>query len=311
MTERTIKAILAKKFNDFVSSIDDVELQEQVKKNTIITGGCIASMLLNEKINDFDLYFRSLEVARAVASHYLATYQQQHPNFSSSAKVELYQSVVDNEYRLRIYIPSAGKLGTNDDKPAYDQEDSLQGGEFIDEETAVQAEELKNIDSDAGDFTPPPARYIPLFITDNAISLSNKIQLIIRFYGEPEVVHKNFDFVHCTCYWQSWDQKLVLPADALKALLAKELIFTNSKYPICSLFRLRKFIKRGFIISAGQILKIALKISELDLTDPAVLQDQLIGVDCLYFLQLLHKLKENHPNKLDSQYIINIIDRMF
>ncbi|HXJ41375.1 MAG TPA: hypothetical protein VNH18_18985, partial [Bryobacteraceae bacterium] len=58
------------------------------------------------------------------------------------------------------------------------------------------------------------------------------------------------------------------------------------------LFRLRKFIKRGWSINAGQILKIAFQVSELDLNNLEVLEDQLTGVDVAYFVQLITKLKE-------------------
>jgi hypothetical protein len=52
------------------------------------------------------------------------------------------------------------------------------------------------------------------------------------------------------------------------------------------------------------------QISELDLTDP-VLQEQLTGVDSAYFCQLMAKLKENDPEKVNAAYLVEIIDRMF
>src|SRR3546814_2919414 len=71
MKAKTIKAILAKKFNSFASSIEDEVVRKLVEKNTIITGGCIASMLLGEKINDFDLYFTDHATTKAVAEYYV------------------------------------------------------------------------------------------------------------------------------------------------------------------------------------------------------------------------------------------------
>ena len=35
------------------------------------------------------------------------------------------------------------------------------------------------------------------------LTLSGAVQLIIRFYGPPEEIHANYDFIHCTCCWQS------------------------------------------------------------------------------------------------------------
>ena len=94
-------------------------------------------------------------------------------------------------------------------------------------------------------------------------------------------------------------------------MLAKELRYVGSKYPICSVIRLRKFIKRGWTVNAGQILKMMMQISELDLKDHKVLQDQLTGVDAAYFCQLVSMVKENDPEKVNSAYLVEIIDRMF
>ncbi|MCA9729903.1 MAG: hypothetical protein KC729_19625, partial [Candidatus Eisenbacteria bacterium] len=62
---------------------------------------------------------------------------------------------------------------------------------------------------------------------------------------------------------------------------------------------------------AGQILKMSMQISALDLTDYAVLQDQLTGVDCAYFAEVLAKVKEKDPEKINQAYLVEIIDRMF
>src|SRR3546814_3043827 len=75
-------------------------------------------------------------------------------------------------------------------------------------------------------------------------------------------------------------------------------------YPVCSVIRLRKFIRRGWVINAGQILKMMMQVSELDLTNPAVLQDQLTGVDSAYFIELMSKVKENDPEKVNAAYLV-------
>src|SRR3546814_2013322 len=45
--------------------------------------------------------------------------------------------------------------------------------------------------------------YRPVFVSTNAITLSDKIQIVLRFYGEADAIHENYDFVHCTNYWTS------------------------------------------------------------------------------------------------------------
>lgn len=74
---------------------------------------------------------------------------------------------------------------------------------------------------------------------------------------------------------------------------------------------MRKFIKRNWQINAGQILKMVWQTNELDLTDINVLRDQLTGVDVAYFSELIGKIREKDPEKVNAAYMIEIIDRMF
>lgn len=54
-----------------------------------------------------------------------------------------------------------------------------------------------------------------------------------------------------------------------------------------------------------------MQISELDLTNPAVLEDQLTGVDSAYFIELMSKLRDKDPEKVNSAYLAELIDRIF
>ena len=56
-------------------------------------------------------------------------------------------------------------------------------------------------------------------------------------------------------------------------------------------------LERGFNISALEQLKIMFQISQLDLTDPNVLEEQLIGVDVAYFSMLINMLRKDEDNK--------------
>jgi hypothetical protein len=141
--------------------------------------------------------------------------------------------------------------------------------------------------------------------------LSGQVQLVIRFYGTPEQIHENYDYVHATNYWTSWDRKVTLRVEALECLLTRELRYIGSKYPICSLVRARKFIQRDWSINAGQFLKIAWQINELNLKDFSVLREQLVGMDMAYFSQVLSALYEKDPNKINSAYLTEVIDRIF
>jgi hypothetical protein len=289
MKSKTINKIIRGKTNQWLATIDDVAVRELAAKNTIVTGGAIASMLLNEPVNDYDLYFRTMESAERIGAYYVSKFVDAH---KYPVKLE------NKEGRIRIVTESGhrGETAGNIE---------LLGSDQIDD--AYEAAEALALEKqDEGEL-----KFTPVFLSTNAITLSNKVQLVLRFYGEPDAIHENYDFAHCTNYWTSWNETVVLRQPALEALLSKELRYTGSKYPVCSIMRLRKFIKRGWTVNAGQILKMVMQISELDLTDPKVLEDQLTGVDSAYFMQLISKLREKDPEKINVGYLVEIIDRMF
>lgn len=308
---KTIKAVLSKKFGELLASIEDEGVRSLVEKNTIITGGCIASMLLGEKVNDFDLYFTNKATAKAVADYYVARF---HPKNKAGIPAAIFVEETDD--RVKIVIKSAGIASEDGTEKPYeyfegspDEQAAGYVGEIManpgDIQDAYEQTEEDALEVDDG------APYRPIFMSTNAITLSHRVQLVLRFFGEADTIHENYDFVHCTNYWTSKGNALTLRPAALECLLAKELRYVGSKYPVCSIIRLRKFIRRGWAINAGQILKMSMQISALDLTDPVVLEDQLTGVDSAYFVQVLGKLKEKDPTKIDTAYLVEIIDRMF
>lgn len=314
MKAKTIKQHLRQKIDEWIFSVEDATVQEILRKNVIVTGGCIASMLLREKVNDYDVYLKSREACLAVAKYYISRF---HPKTASGIKCAI--SVDDTQDdRVSIIVKSAGIASENGTEKPYEYFEARAGddpaaGAYVSDimqDAADIFDVTEQIDAYVQEDNALP-RYRPVFISTNAITLSNRIQIITRFYGEPDEIHSNYDFVHCTNYWKSWDNDLVLRQSALEALLTKELRYVGSKYPVCSIIRLRKFIARGWSVNAGQILKMVMQASELDLTNPNVLRDQLTGVDAAYFCEVLAKLKEKDPVKINAAYLIEIIDRMF
>ena len=306
MKARIIKSHLSKVFNDYLASIDDAEVKQAIQQGTIITGGCIASLLLKERPNDYDIYFKDKETCLKVADYYVNKFNENLPEKFSNDPKRNYSAEVRlnprDETRVEVFIKSSG-IASDEEREDYEYFESQP------DETITEAYVDDLMPSECANSSGP--KYRPVFLSTNAITLSNDIQLILRFYGQPQEIHDNYDFVHCTSFWTSWNKHLELPPAALEALLAKELIYVGSKYPIASLIRIRKFLKRDFTITAGQILKICMTLQEFDLTDPYVLQDQLTGVDVAYFNEILHKLKERDPDKIDTTYLMEIIDRMF
>ncbi|MBY6799489.1 hypothetical protein FCV24_13975 [Clostridium botulinum] len=295
MNRKNIKSVLSKKFNEFCESIKDESVKTAVKNHSIITGGCITSMLLNEEIHDFDIYFTNKETCLKVAKYYVNQFNETHKD--TNARVE------EKEERIKVFIQSAGVAGDDESEP-----DLVEYEDYDEMQTNITPDsDLENI--------PQKPKYRPVYLSSNAITLSDKIQLIIRFYGEPDVIHENYDFVHCTNYWTSVNNKLVLRQEALEAILNKELKYVGSKYPLCSIIRTRKFINRGWKINAGQYLKMCMQLNEFNLKDIKVLEDQLVGVDSGYFAMLinaLQKKKESDPNfTIENDYVVSIIDKIF
>lgn len=289
MNRKNIKTVLTKKHKELCESIKDLKVKKIMENEVIITGGAIVSMLLNEEIHDFDIYFTSKEACQKVAQYYIDEFNSSHPN--TNAKIK------EDDERIKVYIQSAG-VAKDDDY------------EYQDDEMKTNIEpnsDLENI--------PENPKYKPVYLSSNAITLSGKVQLVIRFYGEPNKIHENYDFVHCTNYWVSKTRELVLRPEALEAILNKELKYVGSKYPLCSIIRTRKFIQRGWSINAGQYLKMAMQLNDLDLKDIKVLEDQLVGVDSGYFMMLidsLNKKKEQEPTwNIDNNYVASIIDKIF
>jgi len=327
MNSKVIKSILNKKLNQWVESIKDDKVKQLVKKNTIVTGGSIASMLLGEEYKDIDVYFKDKQTTYLVAQYYAQEFNKAHPDkvkaFVVDGEVDFSNGTLINPTLMREFSHNAGvlrnvtpdrvKILINSVGVVAENEDVLKAP-F---EDAVQAiTDADHIDENAlegvGDKKDP---YRAVFLSSNAITLADKIQLIVRFYGDPEKVHESFDFVHCTNYYDYGTKELVLKKEALECLMAKELRYMGSKYPVCSIIRTRKFIKRGFNINAGQYLKMMFQISQLDLTNLDVLDEQLVGVDSAYFSHLINALRtkqESDPTfTVDSTYLGTLIDRIF
>jgi hypothetical protein len=295
MNSKNIKKSLQAKVENWLKHVEDAELVKVMRENIIITGGAIVSMLQGEEVNDYDVYFRTRESCIKVAEYYARLFNKTH---TSKSQV----SIVTEDDRVQCFISSTGiaadghNLGVTDaTEPNWEEENDP-----MVETDKPNDEKLK---------------YRPIFFSTNAISLSDKIQLVIRFYGSPEEIHKNYDFVHCTCCYSFMDNELTLPSKALESIINKELYYTGSRYPVCSIIRTRKFISRGWKINAGQYLKMCLQVSKLDLLDMKVFKDQLAGVDSAYFaaaIEWVEKKKEEDPNfKIDDSYLFEVINRIF
>ena len=340
MKHSTIKIVLRKKLENWLNTINNEEVKEVARENCIVTGGAVTSMLLGEDVNDYDIYFKTKEATRIIAEYYVHEFNKTKGTLKTGAMrscnpVVQEKTIVNckgiSEERIVLLMQSSGvasesqseykyfehgseadtdefieSLGEN---PLYDgfQEDPLTTAEDLIEDIKPRSKQVVRED---GRCVSMPSRYRPIFLTDNAITLSDKIQLVIRFYGMPKELHDNYDFVHAMCWYNLKEDFLELPQESLQAILSKTLIYKGSLYPLASVFRIRKFIERGWRITAGQLLKILFQVSQLDLKDVNVLKEQLLGVDQAYMHELISVL-ENTKEKIDTIYLSKVIDEIF
>lgn len=325
MTNKKINAYLKYRFNKFLKTIKDGAVKDMVRKNSIITGGAIASLLVNEAPKDIDIYFTDKKTVKAVAKYYCDEWNILHPKQQNKLGKPFKAYVLDGgdaeqmaqdtletmgAGHLQNMTPGRIKIVIRSDGIASEQEELEPFADVLDQADDTPADALEKKEDEKN------PDYRPIFLSPNAVTLSGKVQLIVRFYGTPAEIHQTYDFVHCTNYWESATGCVVLNQPALESILQKRLYYKGSKYPICSVIRTRKFLRRGWHINAGQYIKMVFQISELDLTDIDVLEDQLVGVDSAYFQMLIMDMranmeKEGQSFNMSGDYVCSVIDKVF
>ncbi len=298
MNSKNIAKSLSAKLTDWCKHIEDEAVVKAIKKDAIITGGAIVNLLQGETPNDYDVYFKTLETCKAVADYYAAKWNAAHDEGRKKVYVK-----IENE-RVMMTIGEGRGQGT-----------TIEDGESgIDDNSEPYTTENEDNPTEQNPEIEKP-KYRPRYFSTNALSLSDKIQIVVRFWGTVDKIHENYDFEHCKCSYDWHTNTVDLPRKALECIINRELYYSGSKYPLCSIIRTRKFISRGWSINAGQYVKMALQLNKLDLSDLNVFRDQLVGVDSAYFeavIDYLRKKKEDDPNfVVDDGYLFEVINRIF
>lgn len=348
MKAKTIQQNISAKVNDWALSIKNKQLQSEVIKNSVVTGGCIASMFLQESVNDYDVYFTKQSTVFKLAVYYInemqantetapmsirLTYEshamrnnalhRQEERVEFKGKSAKFEDIGESDYHDEEFW--SNKIIVNPDLDFLDMEpheigNFLEGAKRVEIFISSQGFE-EDIDQDADQHhecnddedCEVSMKYRPAFLSSNAITLSHKMQLVLRFVGTPEQIHETYDFVHATNYWTD-KEGLVTNQEALEALLARELVYRGSKYPLASIFRTRKFIQRGWNLHIGNYIKMAIQLNDFDLTNEKVLEEQLTGVDSLYMRQVINAIniqKKNNPGfEYNSLYVCELCDRI-
>ncbi len=208
-----LKIYLDQLFNCVVENLEG-EVKEIVKAHCFIAGGCFASLLNNEEVNDYDFYFTNYDAVNKFTS-----------NIQSSLKKA---KVFSKQNKLKYTF-----------KQTHESDQAL-----------------------SFEFYPDFGKPI-------------KIQFITKYYGEPKEVVGKFDFLHCQSYYY--------PATGDKSVntdrYGKNLEFNlKSPYPMSALKRMVKFVKRGYLIPDGELLKICLAINALEINSNKDVEEQLKGM---------------------------------
>lgn len=128
------------------------------------------------------------------------------------------------------------------------------------------------------------------FESDRAITLlkDNKMVQLIKFvYAEPAVIIENFDFtICCAALTMNKDGNgdligdVFLHDDYFEHLAGKLLIFQGSQFPLSSLKRSIKFIRRGYSICDENIIALSEAISQVvNWGDAASVEEHIAGMD--------------------------------
>lgn len=303
MQTKTIEKNIKAKMEEWLKTISDEPLRRSVKDNLLVTGGSICSMFLGEPVNDYDVYLMDMDVCKKLSEYYIIPHQNDIVIFDGRQREQLIEKY-NSEYEFKT-----------DGRLPIDSNNS-----FAISLRNLKPEQIKLYFNGAtgglklGDKHVDEKVYKPLFFSPNAISLSDDVQVVLRFGGTSEQIHKTFDFIHATNYL-TFKDGLVLNLAAVESILTKQLKYQGSYYPVTSIIRAKKFIKRGFNINAGEYLKIMFQISQLDLTSPDVLEEQLIGIDVAYFEVLIKALRDKFETdkefKITTQWFNTLVDKIF
>lgn len=278
MNKQYIERYLKEKVEDFTKGLGiTADMQRKVKNNVVVAGGSIRSLLSGEEPNDIDIYFKDQKLL-----------------------FEVVRQVIDDNY-----VEASVLLGNpNEDDGSYDVDDGWtnngSNGVYV---------WLQSMGVWGPDDEPDPEKQEVAFITGNAITFSNGFQLVTRFTGSEEEILSTFDFAHTANYY-SIQKGLVLNDEALVAILNKQLVYVGSKYPLASLMRIKKFEKIGYSIPTSELLKIAFNLNDFDLTDEAVLADQLTGVDVSYTGELVREVK-SYGKDIDTGYLMKLASEIY
>jgi hypothetical protein len=95
-----------------------------------------------------------------------------------------------------------------------------------------------------------------------------RFELVKVFFPNPQATIQEFDFTVCCCAVDKVD--VYMHEDFYADLAKRRLVINKLPFPLSTLQRLQKYIRKGYSICNGGLLDISKGIAGIDLTNPAV-----------------------------------------
>jgi hypothetical protein len=250
---RTVNNLCEAKLKEL--GLTEKQFNDNILCNSFIAGGVIASVAKEEKIKDYDLFMTNAASARSIVNTLLR-------RVSPGETIQLTTSVDSINPNLH-----RGNL------------------EFAYPERMITTlEEQIDLFNEACKKTKSRGRAIPAYLSKNALTMNNGVQVIFRFIGDPKEVFTTFDYEHCKAYWRPDPLglllgKLVYEGRSQESFAKNELIYTgNTRFALSAISRLNKFIKRGWCVSPSSLLSLALTAAKIDWSNRDALEEELLGI---------------------------------
>jgi len=118
-----------------------------------------------------------------------------------------------------------------------------------------------------------------------------EVQVITRFTGSPEEILNTFDFTCVMGLWNFREGKFYAHEFFLRDVARRRLVYSNkSQYPICALYRTKKYVERGYDFPGSTLVAISLAIHSLQLNTYKDLKGQLLGIDTSMFKEITENM---------------------
>ncbi len=161
----------------------------------------------------------------------------------------------------------------------------------------------------------------PPYVTENAYTFKRKssrsrkiwtAQLVTRFTGQPAEILDTFDFTITQGLYDFENSQFVFGDRFFQDNAKKKLVYLGkSHFPICAMYRTKKYQMRGYNLPGSTIMHIALSIVRLDIKNYKELKQQLMGIDTIYLQGLLNSGKYDDALPVDyGTFLVDAFEKL-